>query len=183
MTEDDLARLVRGDDWMMRVLRAADMVALPDLWIGAGFLRNAVWDWLSGREPRNDADVDLVYFDAADTTAQRDWDLDADLRQRFPFARWEVRNQARMHERDGLPPYSSTEDGIAHWVETATCVGVRLTCGQLEFVFCHDSEDLFGLTARPIPEFRNSERIEVFRRRVDTKGWRQRWPNLRVEEA
>lgn len=49
MTEDDLARLVRGDDWMMRVLRAADMVALPDLWIGAGFLRNAVWDWLSGR--------------------------------------------------------------------------------------------------------------------------------------
>ncbi len=183
LTEDDIAGFVRGDEWMMRVLRAAEMVALPGWWIGAGFLRNAVWDWLSGREPRHDADVDLVYYDSASTAAKRDWDLDANLRRRFPFARWEVRNQARMHERDGFPPYTSTEDGIAHWVETATCIGVRLDGGQLDFLFCHGPEDLFGLIARPILEFRKPERIEVFRRRLDTKGWRQRWPNLRVEDA
>ncbi len=40
--ESDLAELVRDDEWMMRVLRCADSVGLPDWWIGAGFLRNAV---------------------------------------------------------------------------------------------------------------------------------------------
>ncbi|MFT3875132.1 MAG: nucleotidyltransferase family protein [Propioniciclava sp.] len=183
MTEDALAELVRGDDWMMRVLRAAETVCLPDWWIGAGFLRNAVWDHLSGQRPRHDTDIDLAYFDPTDVTPERDWGLDKELRQRFPFAAWEARNQARMHERDGFPPFESTRDGIAHWVETATCVGVRLIDDRLNFLYCHGSDDLFGMVARPMPAFREPSRIDAFKRRLEAKDWQQRWLVLTVEET
>lgn len=183
MTEDDVEDFVRGDEWMMRVLAAAEQLGLPDWWIGAGFLRNAVWDHLSGLKPRHDSDVDLVYFDALNRSAQRDWDLEDGANDRFPFATWEVRNQARMHELDGFNPYSSTSDGIAHWVETATCVGVRSVEGALQFLYCWGAGDLLELVARPTPPFREASRIEVFRERIARKRWTARWPRLRVEEG
>ena len=180
--ESDLAELVRDDEWMMRVLRCADSVGLPDWWIGAGFLRNAVWDRLSGREPRHDSDVDLAYFDPTSIATDRDWRMDEELRSRFPFAVWEVRNQARMYVQDGFAPYRSTRDGIAHWVETATCVGVRLLDGEPDFLFCYGAEDLLGLVARPIPDYRSADRITVFRERIAKKQWNERWPGLRIAE-
>jgi hypothetical protein len=40
--------LVAGDAWMMAALTALAGLELPDAWIGAGFLRGAVWDRLHG---------------------------------------------------------------------------------------------------------------------------------------
>lgn len=55
--------------------------------------------------PLHDADVDLVYFDRNNRTPECDWEFDDIVRKRFPFAMWEVRNQARMHVVDGSDPY------------------------------------------------------------------------------
>lgn len=183
MTEDDIEDLVRRDPWMMRVLTTAEEVNLPDWWIGAGFLRNAVWDHLTGRAPLHDSDIDLVYFDASNTDPEKDWQLEDKLNKDSPFAKWEVRNQARMHQIDGFSPYTSTADGIAHFVETATCVGIRSNNGELEFLYCYGPRDLLEIVARPIPQFQDASKIDVFRNRITKKQWRTRWPQLRVEEA
>lgn len=180
MRENELDHLVRADPWMMRVLQAAEQMSLPDWWIGAGFLRNAVWDHLSGRAPRHDADVDLVYFDAVDARAERDWELEERAKVRFPFAEWEIRNQARMHKLDGQSPYRSTAEGISHWVETATCVAVRLTGRDLEFLYCHGSADLLGMVARPVPTLDNPDGLALFTARIRNKRWQERWPGLDV---
>lgn len=176
----EVSQLVSGDPWMMRVLCAAEELDLPDWWIGAGFLRNAAWDWCSNRLPRHDTDVDLVYFDATNCQPQDDWRIDEIAKLRFPFADWQIRNQARMHLVDRAEPYRSTAEGISHWVETATCVAVRLRQSELEFLFCYGPEDLLEMVARPIPSLLESGRTELFNQRLETKGWRKRWPGLRV---
>lgn len=179
-SESNIAKLVAADPWMMQVLRAAETLNLPDWWIGAGFLRNKVWDAMEGNESRPTKDVDLVYFNVDDTSPEADWHYDEKMQREFPFAEWEVRNQARMHLKNDFPAYKSTAEGIANWVETATCVAVKLEGGELKFLFCHGTEDLLGLIARPTPAFRQPDRIKLFHDRIAEKRWRKKWPHLQV---
>jgi len=181
-SEADIAALVRADAWMMDVLRAAQALDLSNWWIGAGFLRNKVWDALEDNKSQPSKDVDVVYFDTQATAPEIDWAYDEQLKKQFPFAEWEVRNQARMHYVNGFDAYHSTEDGIAHWVETATCVAVRLRGDELEFLFCHGKDDLLNLVARPTPAIVEAGLLSLFRERVAKKKWQERWPHLRVVE-
>ncbi|HUC79053.1 MAG TPA: nucleotidyltransferase family protein [Candidatus Saccharimonadales bacterium] len=180
ITERDLQTLIESDQWMMKVLRTAEKLNLSEWWIGAGFLRNKVWDYIEDNTIAPDCDVDLVYFNSGDTNAETDHSYDKDMNNKYPFAEWEVRNQARMHYKNNLQPFYSTSDGIAHWVETATCVAVKLDKGKLKFLFCHGTDDLFGLIARPIGIFQDPKRITIFIDRVESKKWRERWPDLKV---
>jgi uncharacterized protein len=179
-SESDIEQLVENDPWMMQILHAAESLNLPDWWIGAGFLRNKVWDTLEDNEPQPSKDVDLVYFDPANTEAETDWAHDKKMKQDFPFAEWEIRNQARMHYVSGFEPFISTANGISHWVETATCVAVKLEDGQPRFLFCYGTDDLLGLVARPTPYF-TGDLLKTFHERLEKKQWRKRWPHLRVE--
>lgn len=101
-TEKDVERLVRDDTWMMQVLCAAETMNLPGWWIGAGFLRNKIWDAMEDNPSCTSRDVDLFYFESTDTRAETDWEYDSRMRDMYPFAEWEVRNQARMHYKMGL---------------------------------------------------------------------------------
>lgn len=179
-TQSDIEKLVLADAWMMDVLHAAATLRLSDWWIGAGFLRNKVWDAIEGNKSKPPKDVDLVYFNGKDTKPETDWNYDKQLKQDYSFAEWEVRNQARMHYVNNFDPYTSTADGIAHWVETATCVAVKLEGDKLQFLFCHGLDDLVGLTARPSPTFQRSDLLKIFYDRLEQKHWRQRWPHLQV---
>jgi hypothetical protein len=62
-----LADIVRASPSRTRALAAARQLALPSWCIGAGAVRNVVWDRLHGfAEPSPPADVHLAYFDAAE---------------------------------------------------------------------------------------------------------------------
>lgn len=179
--EQDITRLLEEDPWRMDVLHAAAELDLPDWWIGAGFLRNAIWDAIEGNDSPPTRDVDLVYFDKDNANPETDWSYDKSMKTDYPFAEWEIRNQARMHYVNNFDPYTSAADGIAHWVETATCVAVKLKDGKLHYLFCHGTEDLFGLIARPVLEFQTKELLPTFYERVEKKRWKEKWPSLRVE--
>ena len=65
--------LLRADPWRMAVLEAARELELPDWALGAGFLRNAVWDHLHGYgAPTPLADVELSFVDPADLSPERE---------------------------------------------------------------------------------------------------------------
>lgn len=179
--ESDITELLEKDEWRMDVLRAAEALNLPDWWIGAGFLRNAVWDAIVGNDSPPTRDVDLVYFDSMNTKPEIDWEYDEKMKTEYPFAEWEIRNQARMHYVNGFDPYTSAADGIAHWVETATCVAVKLEDSKLKYLFCHGTDDLFGLVARPVSQFKTEELMPLFYARIEKKQWREKWPNLKIE--
>lgn len=102
-TEAELVGSIEADDWMIRVLTAAEKIALPDWWIGADFMRNRVWDIIEDRDSEPARGVDLVYFNAADMEGEIDWAYDEQLKRAYPFAAWEIRSQTRMHYVNNLP--------------------------------------------------------------------------------
>lgn len=175
-----LGAFVAAQPAMMAALQAVLDHAPPGSWIGAGFLRNAVWDALHGRTPdvAGLADLDVVFHDAADATPTRDTAAEAALRAAAPGLPWSVTNQARMHAGNGHAPYADVADAIAHWPETATAVAARLGPGGVGILAPHGVADLFGLVVRPSPVF--AARTEVIRTRVDAKGWLARWPRLTI---
>ncbi|WP_181299055.1 nucleotidyltransferase family protein [Pseudomonas sp. Q2-TVG4-2] len=101
---DDISRIqsiISSDPVRWRLLEIVDSLKLPDCWIGAGFVRNAVWDYLHGRAPSPvSTDVDVIWFDAERCTPEEDAAFEAVLSGLKPTVKWSV-NQARMHIEGG----------------------------------------------------------------------------------
>jgi hypothetical protein len=173
--------LIAADPWRMDALRAARALNLPDWAIGAGFVRSRVWDWLDGdRQATMPSDIDLLYFDPADPAPARETALERQLSRTMPAA-WSVTNQARMHEHNGDAPYRSTEDALRHWLETPTCVAVRLDGDDgLALLAPWGLDDLFAMTVRPTPS--GCAKPALYRGRVAGKQWDRVWPRVRIVE-
>jgi hypothetical protein len=180
--------ILRTTPWFMDALLAARNVGAPDWLIGSGALRTAIWDYLHGfSEPTPLADVDLVFFDPADTSSERECQIEEVLGDQLPGAPWEARNQAAVHlwfpEKFGyeVEPFTSTADAVASWPETATAVAVRLESDDsLTVVAPCGLEDLLGLVHR-----RNPKRVTVeeYERRLAEKRIAERWPQTTIVPA
>jgi hypothetical protein len=179
-TAQDVCAFVAEQTDMMRLLQTVRELGLPDCWIGAGFIRNAVWDALHGRTPNCALlnDIDVVFFDRANASPAADAAIENRLAASAPNLPWSVKNQARMHLRNGEETYYDTAAAIARWPETATAVAVRLRHDRLELLAPHGLEDLIGLIVRPTPAF--AQRSHAFACRLRAKNWLARWPRLRI---
>ena len=182
--EERLREIVRGSGWFTGVLEAVRDCDPPDWLVGAGAIRNLVWNRLHGYpDDAHIKDVDVAYFDPEDVTPARDGAVETALRARRPDVAWDAKNQAAVHlwyERKfgfAVPPLHSTEDGIATYPETATAVGVRLTDEDLHVYAPSGLQDLFALVLR-----RNPRRVtpEIFWRRALEKRIAERWPRVTV---
>lgn len=178
-TAEDVARFVAGQPGMIQILALAAALDLPDSWIGAGFLRNALWDALHDRPwSAGDGDVDLIYFDPGNLDPATEKAHEALLRERAPDIIWSVKNQARMHLRNNDPPYRDSCDAMAHWPETCTAVAVRLRAGAIELSAPYGFDDLLALRLRPTPA--GLRKRAAFDARIQEKNWLRRWPRLHL---
>lgn len=188
MTKADIILLIQNDNWMMAILRTVKTLDLPDWYVGAGFIRSKVWDTLHGYSQRTSLpDVDVIYFEKNDftpdeangesTTAEISYEKR--LQNLFTGVRWSVTNQARMHLFHHTTPYNSSEEALSEWVETATCIGVRLDQNdQLILSAPRGIDDLVNLILRPISN--SPEKLATFNQRVKNKKWLEKWPKLKV---
>jgi hypothetical protein len=180
-----LVAIAHATPWFMEALGAARSLALPGWCIGAGAVRNLVWDALHGhREPTELADVDLAYFDRHDLSLDRDRVLAATIKAAAPRFEWDVTNQAAVHLwfashfGHAVEPLRSIDEAVASWPEFATSVAMRLRDDDsIEVIAPHGLDDLFGMVVR-----RNPTRVsvETYRRRVREKRYEARWPLVRV---
>ncbi|WP_327002886.1 nucleotidyltransferase family protein [Dactylosporangium sp. NBC_01737] len=181
MNAQEVVGVIESDPGAMRVLRAAADLGLPDWWIGAGFVRNRVWDAMSNRPVSPERDVDVAYYDPEHPDPREDARAEARAMSILPGVPWEIRNQARMHLRNGVEPYTSALDAISRWPETATCVAVTLRGESVHLEACHGIDDLVGMVVRPSPAFDDAAGRSIVQRRVESKGWLDRWAGLRLE--
>jgi hypothetical protein len=100
-----LQAILASDPARCGVLAMVRSLGLPDCWVGAGFIRNAVWDYLHDRPPsRHTGDVDVVWFCRERARPAEDKEVEAALRALDPSVDWSVKNQAWMHLRNGDAP-------------------------------------------------------------------------------
>jgi uncharacterized protein len=177
--EEIIRSVFARDTGRMTCLHAVRDLDLPDCWIAAGFVRNAIWDHLHNRPALAiDGDVDVIWFDPLRSDAQMDLDHERQLTSRLPEVMWSVKNQARMHHRNGDNAYLSAIHAMQHWPETATAVAVRLDAtDRLEIAAPFGLADLLALRLAPTP-WCSAQHPKVFAERVKSKGWQQRYPLL-----
>jgi hypothetical protein len=168
---------------MMDILRAARSLKLPDWWVCAGFVRSKIWDTLHGFTTRTPLpDVDVVYFDADNREEETEKRLEAKLSRLLPGIPWSVKNEARMHLKNDLPPYVSSVDAISKFPETATALGLTLDAqDQLTLAAPCGIDDVLQLVLRPTPLFAQQERLAlIYEQRIAAKNWQAVWNRITV---
>ena len=179
--KSEVISILRADPRRWHLRGVVGALGLPDCWIGAGFVRNAVWNHLHQRSlsPIN-GDVDVIWFDLEQSDPEEDRRHEATLLSLEPTIKWSVKNQARMHLRNADSPYISATDAMRYWPETATAVAARrIGVDGCEIAAPIGLTDLFGLVLRPTSRFED-EKHGIYVERLQSKGWLKSWPLLRA---
>jgi hypothetical protein len=152
-----LERIVLSTPWLVDILRVVRDVGPLDAYVGAGVVRNAVWDCLDNAcRVAPVTDVDVVYFQL-DVPSSDQWALR--LHSAMPRYSWDVTNQADVHKWQSrqlgrpISPYRSLEAAVASWPETATALAIRLQPSDaLATVAPYGLRDLFEMQVRRSPD-------------------------------
>lgn len=182
-TEQDLFKIIRDDAWMMDILVAARSLHLPDWWVCAGFVRSKIWDTRHHFSERTlIPDIDVIYFSPSTISELEEKKLEDVLKALMPNTPWSVKNQARMHLRNKMAPYSSSVDAISKFPETATALGVKLDEEDNVILTApHGIQDVINLDVRPTPFFAETkERMALYEARLLKKNWPSIWGKLNI---
>lgn len=167
----------------MDILRAAKSLELPDWWVCAGFVRSKIWDTLHGFTERTPLpDVDLIYFDATNKSETIEKEFEIQLKQIIPYIPWSVKNQARMHVINNLPPYLSSVDAISKFPETATALGLKLD-DQDKVILAAPCgiDDVLKMMIKPTPYFsKGQELAAIYEKRIVQKNLKAKWNKVTV---
>jgi uncharacterized protein len=183
INEEKIIKFITEDKWMINILKAAKSLNLPDWWICAGFVRSKIWDTLHNFRVRTPIpDIDVIYFDPTNVDELEEKKLEDLLKNLQPDIPWSVKNEARMHIKSNMPPYSSSVDAISKFPETATALGVKLDDREnVKLTAPCGISDVINLEVRPTPFFTETEeRVEIYEDRLTKKNWKSTWNNLKV---
>lgn len=181
--DEDVLILIQSDEKMMEIIKIASTLHLPDWWISAGFVRSKIWDTLHGFNERTETpDVDVIYFDEKNIDENFEKELEKKLKNIMPNIPWSVKNEARMHIINNLPPYTSSEDAISKFPETATALGVKLDKeNNLVLTAPWGLDDIINLELKPTPFFTETKELAViYEERIKNKNWKSIWHKLKV---
>lgn len=179
--ENQLIDILKNDTNIMSILQAVEKLHVNDAWVSAGLIRNKVWDVLHNRKtPIND--IDVIYFDRTDISWETEKSLEKKLDALLPNQPWSVKNQARMHVKNGFAPYHSSYDGVAHFTEIPTAIAVRLQNNELQVMAPYGVEDLFNKIVQPTPYFQKESKLHgIYCKRMQEKEWNKIWEDLLIE--
>lgn len=184
ITEEDIIRLIKEDEWMMAIIKTASTLNLKDWCICAGFVRSKIWDTVHGFTVRTELeDIDVIFHDERFVDESREKELEAILAIAHKGIPWSVKNQARMHLVNKIPPYESSYDAISKFPETSTALGVTMDPnGELRIIAPYGIYDAAALILKPTPYFKSSKQLmNIYKYRLEKKNWKAIWPNLKVE--
>lgn len=183
--ENELLEIIKGDKRLMRILQVAQSVNLPNWYIGAGVIRNTVWDTLHEvPQPSPIRDIDFIYYSAEPID---EVPIRKKLQEVFPNVEWDIKNSATVHEwykakrNIDRPALFSSEEDIDAWPETASCIGIRITKDNSFLIYApYGINDLLDMVFRRNKTNEYSVSPEVFKRRVIDKKIAQRWPKATI---
>ncbi|MCM3782040.1 nucleotidyltransferase family protein [Neobacillus mesonae] len=179
--EIKLIEIIKNDEYIMSILETVEKLKLNDAWVAAGLIRNKVWDVLHNINTSIN-DIDVIYFDTTDTSWETEKYIEKKLEILMPNQPWSVKNQARMHLKNGFELYTSSFDGVAHFTEIPTAIAVKMCNSELEIMAPYGLEDLFEKVVKPTPYYQNNSKLNsIYTERMQKKKWDEIWIDLSVE--
>lgn len=175
---DKIIQLVKQDKLRVEALACVQQLDLPQCYLAAGFVRNLVWDCLHQKPvPTPLNDIDVIYFDSNEVDDEAYLKYELVLATNMPQVNWQVRNQAKMHIRNGDKPYRNVVDAMSFWPEKETAVAIRkVDSNHYECESAFGFESLFNLQVTYNPKRRRN----IFDNRVKSKNWLVQWPMLKI---
>lgn len=182
--EKRLLTILGEHPWFMSALDIVSDLGLSQWCVGAGVIRNIVFDHLDGGSTNPIRDVDVAYFDPSDLSDQKDREYEDLLKDQMPDIPWEVTNQAAVHlwfhEKFGyrVSAVSGIQEAVATWPETCTAVAVTKGHHDAYKVFApFGLDDLFAMVIR-----RNPARVDVrtYNARISSKQYDQCWKSVKI---
>ncbi len=175
--EAEFIQIIENDFEMINVLEIVRNLNLNDCWVGAGFVRNKIWDTLHGKDKTELNDIDVIYFDKLKINKVYDREIENKLKAIDSSRNWSVKNQARMHLRNGHKQYTNCYEAISFWPETATSIAIKLSAkNQIAYIAPYGISDLFNLIVMPTPQVD----FDVYNIRIDKKRWKEKWSQLNI---
>ena len=170
---------IKKDPVINQAVGLVAKLELNDWYVSAGLIRNFIWDLHFSKQTHQVvSDIDVIYFDENNTAEEIDHLYELQLQNLEPKYKWSVKNQARMHKRNGDPTYTSSLDAMSYWPEIQTAIGVCLNeNGEVSVSSPFwESYQIDRVT-------RNSKKdnLGIFNERVNNRFWLSRWPELIVE--
>lgn len=175
--------IVRQHPVLKAIMERWDFISLPDCWLSGSAIAQAVWNHTFNLDPEHGlADVDLVYFDAADLSEAHELGEARRVTRHLSDVpmHLDVKNQARVHVwyalRFGypIPPYRSVTQAISTFPTTSAAIGIRPgSVEALEIFAPFGLSDLLKPIVRPNQKQITKEIYEAKRKR-----WRTNWPKL-----
>ncbi len=212
----DLKRLgdvIKRDPFRMDCLHALRSLDIPQGFIGAGFVRNAIWDELHERvKPTPLNDIDVIYFSDEITVSQNVAIAQTSTEPAFQqqehslitaAAKSEIKTQEKAIERQLTQIMPQANWQVKNQVRMHLAHGhppykssheaisywiERETCVAIRLLANDDLDVLapFGLVANfagTISINPQYPRPDVFRKRVASKNWLDVWPLLKLRES
>lgn len=181
---DRLEEMLKQNKTLQIVLDRAELLGMPNWYLGAGCISQTVWNILHGFDPeKNIKDYDLVYYDASDISYEAEDIFVQKAKKLFENlpATIDLINEARVHlwieKKFGyaIDQYQSVEEAISTWPTTITCVGVARRNGKMRVYATFGLDDVFNMILRPNKRLVTEE---VYEKKV--QKWTKIWPKLTV---
>jgi hypothetical protein len=169
------------------ILERLPELGLPDAWLVAGCLFQTVWNLRSGQPPEAQIkDYDLFYFDPSDLSETTEARINERVSACFSGQGIEVeaKNQARVHtwyqDYFGFPypALRSSMDGIARFLVSCTCVGLKPGVSGLELYAPNGLAALYQGRLNPNPL---CPHLPLFEKKA--KAYQERWSWLKIVSA
>jgi hypothetical protein len=178
--KNQLFSIISEQPLNIEILKTVRDLGLNDCWIGAGFIRNTVWNTLhSIKNTEIDYDIDVVFYYSENSNKRFEEELQNKLLAKIPSLKWSVKNQARMHIKNGHKSYADVFEAISHWPETATSIAIKIDeFDNLNLIAPYGLEDLFNLIIKPTPKFD----ARIVEKRVLEKNWHTKWQKLKYQK-
>lgn len=170
--------IIRHSNRITSIIQTIKLIDSENLMLTGGSLRNVVWNYLHFfREEYELEDCDIIFYNSNCLSKAYEESIKVKLEYLNPDINWSVKNQARMHIRNGHNPYNGVFDALIAFPDTCSAIAVDK---NWNIISPYGLDDLLNLIVKPT-QFCIDNEIEVYQRRVRQKNWLDKWADLNLE--
>ncbi|MFZ1635474.1 MAG: nucleotidyltransferase family protein [Chitinophagales bacterium] len=176
LVKQNILDIIGNSNKINCIIQSIKGIDRENLFLTGGSLRNIIWNNLHYYSEEYELeDCDIIFYNSTELTKDYEESIKNRLEYLNPNFKWSVKNQARMHIRNGHAPYNGIYGALKAFPETCSAVAIDQ---NLNIVAPYGLNDLYNLTVSPT-QFCIDNEIAVYDRRLRQKKWINKWMHLK----